>query len=245
MSRSPGGRHGDPGHVRLEVDPPLAHLVLARPAQRNAVSQAMLATMTAALAEVAGNGRVGALVLRGDGPDFCAGEDVGGFDFPDAEVSARFLEGPLGFFAALETLPKPVVAAVHGHALGFGAEVLLACDAVVAEPSAILGFAEIDHGAVPSVLMTRGLGSLFRRRALELALTGRRVTAAEGRDLRLVHEVADGAHEVAERLARELAEHPPAAIRVVKTLLGADAADDHSAAAEFMGRVLVQVRPAL
>jgi len=237
---APGGG----AHVRLEVEAPLARLVLARPERRNAVSQAMLAEMTAMLGEVAADERVGALVLRGEGPDFCAGEDVRGFQFPDAEACAAFLRGPLGFFTALETLAKPVVAAVHGHALGFGAEVLLACDAVLADPGAILGFAEIDHGAVPSVLMTRGLGSLFRRRALDLALTGRRVGADEARDLRLVHEVVAGVHEAADALARDLATRPAAAVAVVKTLLGADAPDDHAAAAEFMGRVLVQVRVA-
>jgi enoyl-CoA hydratase/carnithine racemase len=233
------------GHVRLEVVPPVARLVLARPERRNAVSQAMLASMMAMLGELALDESVRALVLRGDGPDFCAGEDVRGFDFPDAEASTSFLDGPLRFFAALETLPKPVVVAVHGHALGFGAEVLFACDAVLADPAAVFGFAEIDHGAVPSVLMTRGLGSVFRRRALSLALTGRRVGAAEARDLHIVHEVVDDVQGAADRLAVELAARPPAAVRVVKTMLGADAPDDHAAAREFMGRVLVQVRPAL
>lgn len=236
---------GDGLHVRLEVDPPVARLVLARPERRNAVSQPMLRAMTAMLGELELDERVGVLVLRGEGPDFCAGEDVRGFDFPDAETTTSFLDGPLRFFAALETLPKPVVAAVHGHALGFGAEVLFACDAVLADPAAVFGFAEIDHGAVPSVLMTRGLGSVFRRRALDLALTGRRVGAAEARDLHLVHEVVEDVRAAADRLALELAARPPAAVRLVKTMLAADAQDDHAAAREFMGRVLVQVRPAL
>ncbi len=232
-------------HVRLEIDGPVAHLVLARPAKRNAVSQAMLRTMTDALSAVNADERVGALLLRGEGPDFCAGEDVRGFEFPDTETAVGFLDGPLGFFTALETLAKPVVAAVHGHALGFGSEVLLACDAVLADPAAIFGFAEIDHGAVPSVLMTRGLDCVFRRRALDLALTGRRLGASEARAMRLVHEVVDDVHEAAQRLALELAGRPSQAVRLIKTLLGAGAHDDHAAAAEFMGRVLLQVRPAI
>ncbi len=243
MNRAVAG--DDPAHVRLETDGPVAHLVLARPERRNAVSQPMLATMTKALAVVAADDGLRALVLRGEGPDFCAGEDVAGFSFPDAEKSTAFLSGPLGFFTALETLPKPVVAAVHGHALGFGSEVLFACDAVLADRDATFGFAEIDHGAVPSVLMTRGLATVFRRRALDLALTGRRVGAEEARRLRLVHEVVDDVHDAARCLALELAERPSASVRVVKTLLGADARDDHDAATEFMSRVLVQVRATL
>lgn len=235
----------DPAHVRLETEGRVAHLVLARPERRNAVSQAMLATMSEAVRVVAADEDLRALVLRGEGPDFCAGEDVRGFTFPDAETATAFLAGPLGFFTALETLSKPVVAAVHGHALGFGSEVLLACDAVLAEPSATFGFAEIDHGAVPSVLMTRGLESVFRRRALDLALTGRRVGAHEARRLHLVHEIVEDVQVEAQRLALDLAGRAPDSVRVVKTLLGAGAKDDHDTATGFMGRVLVQVRPAL
>lgn len=231
--------------LRLEVEPPLARLVLDRDEKRNAVSQPMLAAMTRFVREVRDDPTLRALVLRGEGRAFCAGEDVGGFDFPDVATCERFLDGPLGFFTAIETLPQPVVVAVHGAALGFGSEVLLVADCVLSAPDARFGFAEIDHGAVPSVLVTRGLDVALRRRALLLALTGRRVGATEALEARLVHAVVDDPVGAAEAAAREMAGWAPGAVALVKGLLGHDAADDHARAREFMPAVLMQVEPAL
>lgn len=234
-----------PAGLRIEIEPPLARLVLDRDEKRNAVSQSMLAVMTAFVHEVRDDPSLGALVLCGSGRAFCAGEDVGGFEFPDAETAVGFLAGPLDFFTAVETLPKPVVVAVHGAALGFGSEVLLVADGVYAGPESTFGFAEIDHAAVPSVLVTRGLDVVFRRRALDLALTGRRIGVTEAREMRLVHEVVDDPRRAAEAAARQMAEWSPAAVAVIKDRLGRQAADDHDRARQFMPAVLMQVEPAL
>ncbi|MGE0796332.1 MAG: enoyl-CoA hydratase-related protein [Acidimicrobiia bacterium] len=231
--------------VRIEVEPPVGRIVLARDAKRNAVSQPMLAVMKAALADLAADERVGAVLLVGEGRDFCAGEDVRGFEFPDAATAERFLHGPLDLFTAMEELPKPIVVAVHGNALGFGSEVLLAADTVVAAPDARFGFAEIDHGAVPSVLVTRGLDTVFRRRVLRFALTGERFGTDVAVGARMVHLVADDPRAVAEEVAREHAGWAPASVRTVKALLGCHAADDHDRAREFMPRVLVDVEPSI
>jgi enoyl-CoA hydratase/carnithine racemase len=234
-TRSPAG-------LRLQVEPPLARLLLDRDAKHNAVSREMLDAMTAFVEEVGADPALRVLVLAGEGRSFCAGEDVTGFDFPDVERATSFLDGPLGFFTALERLPKPVVVAVHGYALGFGSEILLVADAVFCHPQTVFGFAEIDHGAVPSVLMTRGLGVVFRRRALELALTGRRFGAEEARELRLVHEVVASPGEAAEEAARSMAGWAPTAVALIEGWLAAEATDDHDRAREFMPRVLTQLR---
>lgn len=235
----------DAADVRVEITPPLLEIVLARPHKRNAVSQPMLHHMTTALRECASDDGLRAVVLSGDDPDFCAGEDVGGFYFPDEDTARRFLHVPLTFFEALETLPHPVVVAVQGHALGFGSEVLLVADTVVAHPGATFGFAEIDHGAVPSVLVTRGLGVVGRRSVLDLALTGRRFSADAAWDVGLVHRIHAHPAAAARETARELATYSQGSVAVTKGLLGADARDDHVRARGFMPAVLtgVKVRP--
>ncbi|MFC1825398.1 enoyl-CoA hydratase/isomerase family protein, partial [Thermodesulfobacteriota bacterium] len=139
-------------------------------------------------------------------------------------------------------LPKPVIIAVHGHAFGFGSEVLLVSDAAFAHPDTRFGFAEIDHNAVPSVLVTRGLGVVFRRRAMDMALTGRRFNAAEALSAGLVHEIVDDPIAAAEAAAHLMAAWSPDAVAVVKGLLGHDATDDHDRAKDFMPRVLNQTR---
>src|SRR5262249_42065073 len=142
---------------------------------------------------------------------------------------------------ALERLPKPVCVAVHGFAFGFGSEVLVVADSVHASPGTMLGFAEIDHGLVPSVLVTRGLDVALRRRALDFALTGRRISVEEALEARLVHEVVDDPRAAAEAAAREMAEWTPESVALVKGMLGSGAVDDHGRAREFMPPVLMQV----
>ncbi|MFV0315887.1 MAG: enoyl-CoA hydratase-related protein [Microthrixaceae bacterium] len=239
------GSDRDPTHIRVESEAPVGRIVLDRDDKRNAVSQPMLATMTAAVAEFATDDTIRAVIIKGEGRDFCAGEDVRGFEFPDDATAEAFLEGPLGFFTALEQVPKPVLIAVHGNALGFGSEVLIAADTVVASPDARFGFAEIDHGAVPSVLVTRGLDVAFRRRALRFALSGERFDTPEAVQARLVHEVDGDPDERVEILAAQQALHSPEALRVIKALLGAEVVDGHSRAKEFMPRVLTEVSPAI
>lgn len=249
----PGSRseaRGDPGrstsaHVRVEVEPPVARLILDRPDKRNAVSQEMLTVLSAAVTSIATRPEVRVIVVRGEGPAFCAGEDVRGFDFPDEATARRFLHGPLTFFEALEATPQPVFVAVQGAALGFGSEILLVVDGVYAHPDARFGFAEIDHGAVPSVLVTRGLGVLSRRRVADLALTGRRFGAPEAVRLGLVHEVVDDPVRRAEEVAAEVAAWDPAATAVIGSLMSVDAAEDHVRAREFMPPVLTSVTVAL
>lgn len=232
-------------HVRIEVDRPVGRILLDRDDKHNAVSVPMLQAMSAAVGGMAVDDGIRAIVLAGEGRSFCAGEDVRGFGFPDHDRARAFLDDPLDLFAALETVPKPIIAAVHGHAYGFGSEVLLAADVVFASPDARFGFAEIDHGAVPSVLVTRGFGVTFRRRALYLALTGDRIDARQARANRLVHEVVDEPRGAAEELARTFAAYAPAAIAMVKRRLGARAWDDHATGKDVMPAVLTNVRPAL
>lgn len=231
--------------VRVEVEPPILRIVLDRDEKRNAVSQPMLKRMTGAIAEAGERDDVRAVILAAEGRDFCAGEDVGGFEFPDTETARRFLDGPFDFFTAVEQLPKPVIAAVSGHALGFGSEVLLAVDSVYASPDATFGFAEIDHGAVPSVLVTRGIDCVFARRAAFMALSGRRLPTDAAVDARLVHRVADDPRAAAEEAATRVSGYSRGSVALVKTLLGADAAEDHDRARDFMPPVLQQVRPRL
>jgi enoyl-CoA hydratase/carnithine racemase len=233
------------GGIRFELEPPLARLILDRDAKRNAVSQAMLKIMKQSVAEVADNPNISALVISGIGKDFCAGEDVRGFDFPDAGSVGRFLDGPLDFFNALETMNKPVIVAVHGHALGFGSEILLVADGVFSSPDAVFGFAEIDHGAVPSVAVSRGLGMIFRRRVLDLALTGRRFDVKTAIEAHLVHAMADNPIEAADQAAIQMASWSPDSVSLIKSLLGHGSPEDHDRARDFMISPLTHVKAAL
>lgn len=228
--------------IRLELDPPLAWLFFSRPEKRNAADQTMLRAMRQAVAEVAADPDLRSLVLAGDDPDFCAGEDVRGFEFITARDATAFLEAPMGLIRDLEALEKPVVIAVQGNALGLGSELLVVADYVCASPAAQFGFAEIDHGAVPATLLVRGLDTVGRRRGTWLALSGDRIGVDAAVEARLVHEVSDDPIGQAETAAREMSSWSPAAVRLVKVVTGADANDEVDRAREFLPAVLLGAR---
>lgn len=227
-------------HIRMAVSGPVAELVLARPRKRNAMTGDMLAAMTRAVADVGARDDVRALVIRGEGPDFCAGEDVGGLRVRTAAEARSYLDTPLDLMRALEALPKPVVVAVQGHALGFGAEVLLMADGVYVGPDAVIGCAEIDHGLAPPVLLTRGLGVLRRRHAVALALLGERLSAEDAVRVGLAHAVVPDPHAAAMAAAREWARWSPHGVAALKGWLAAGVDDDLDRAREFMPEIMVR-----
>jgi enoyl-CoA hydratase/carnithine racemase len=227
-------------HIRLEVSGPVAELVLARPLKRNAVTLDMLAAMTRAVQEVAGRDDIAALVIRGEGPDFCAGEDVRGLRFHTVDEARAYLDTPLDLMRALEVLPKPVVVAVHGHALGFGAEVLLMADGVFVSEDAVIGCAEIDHGLVPPILVTRGLGTIRRRHAVALALLGERLHADEAVRVGLAHAVVPDPREAAMAAAREWARWSPHGMAALKGWLALGIDADLDRARDFMPEIMVR-----
>jgi len=177
-----------------------------RPQKRGAADLDTYAQLEEALATPAD-----AYVLTGDGRDFSAGDDVGMFRFADRAAASAFLVEVTRLFALVEAVPRPVVAAVTGYALGFGFELALVSDAVVATPDAVFGLPEITHGAVPPNALGRGVDVLGRGWVRHLALSGRRtLSGTEAHEAGLVAELhpAQDLVAAAVALARDLAAAP-------------------------------------
>jgi enoyl-CoA hydratase/carnithine racemase len=161
--------------VLYSVDGAIATITLNRPDARNALNDAMCEDLRRVVAGVDSNARL--VFVRANGPVFCAGADVkerAGMSVD--EVRARRLKA-FAAYHALESLPMPVVAVVHGVALGSGVEIAAACDFIVATPEAMFGTPEALRGTVGATQrLPRVIG---KRLAKDLMFTGRRLTAAE------------------------------------------------------------------
>lgn len=198
-------------------------LTLDRPDKRNALDSAIVEGLHAALDRAELDADVRVVVLRGAGKDFCGGADLDELlasadRLPaENEASARRLGDVL---RRLRALPKPVVAVVQGRALAGGLGLATACDLVVAAAGAQLGYPEIQRGFVPAMVMTLLRRATGEKAALELVLTGRLVTAEEGRALGLVSRVApDGELERdAAAVVGALAAASPSALALTKQL---------------------------
>ena len=207
--------------LRVERHGRVALLTLDRPEVRNALSMGLLAALHRTLADLAEDDDVGAVVLTGAGPVFCAGMDLKDFSDPDRADAPSELEIEPGDPALPWDYPKPMVAAVNGAAVAGGFELVLACDLVVASEDATFGLAEVRRGLFPA-----GGGTMLGTRiplavALEITLLGERFPAARAYDLGLVNRIVppESVLDVALDLAERLARNGPLALRVTKQLV--------------------------
>jgi methylglutaconyl-CoA hydratase len=205
--------------LRIERDGDFLHVTLAKPEVRNAFDAALIAELAEAFVDV---GRARAVILRGEGASFCAGADVEwmrasadlGYDenLADANALRRMLE-------AVDGCPAPVVAAVHGHALGGGAGLVACADVVLADSAAVFGFTEVRLGIIPAVVSPFALARIGPGAARRYFVTGERFDAQTALRIGLVHEVADDLDPALERLLAELRSDGPKAMRAAKRLV--------------------------
>ena len=166
---------------------------------------------------------VRSVVLIGAGEKaFCVGADLKERNTLDDDGFAAQRVVFRAAFASVRALPQPVVAAVHGFALGGGLELALSADVIVADETAVVGLPEVSLGLVPGGGGTQlALRRLGPGRAADLVLTGRRMSAAEAFDLGLVDRVTPqgSAREAAGEIAEQVAGNSPVATRAAKRAL--------------------------
>ncbi len=198
----------------------IAQITLSRPEAMNAISSAMAAELTRTCAELAAAPGVRVVVLGAAGERaFSAGADLKErAGMTDADI-LRQRHAVRGVFGAVLALPQPVVAAVHGFALGGGCELALSCDLVVADETAVFGLPEVTVGLVPGGGGTQlALRRLGPGRAADMVLTGRKVGIDEAMRFGLVdRRVSAGqADRAALDLAGQIAANSPVAVRAAK-----------------------------
>ncbi|MBB5432600.1 enoyl-CoA hydratase/isomerase family protein [Nocardiopsis composta] len=207
--------------VRVEKDaddPAVAVIRLDRP-KMNALNAQVQREIGAAAAEVAADDSVAAAVLYGGERVFAAGADIkemAGMGFADMAAHSRTLQAS---FTAVAEIPKPVVAAITGYALGGGCELALCADFRVAAEDAKLGQPEILLGVIPGAGGTQRLPRLIGpARAKDLIFTGRHVPADEALRIGLVDRVVPAAevYSAAVAMAARYAGGPSAALRAAK-----------------------------
>ena len=230
--------------ITVERGGPVARITLARPEQRNAVSTEMIEELVEALGGLAADRATRVVVLAGDGPDFCAGAD-----FAELEVMrsgpGEFDYGVTfeGLLKAISTHPVPIVARIHGAALGAGCQIAIACDlAVVADdakvgvPSSRLGIL-INFENIQRLVLAVG-----PKRAGEILFTGRAISGAQAADWGMANlAVPESELDAAVgKLATTIAEAAPLSVQgskrgigVVMEHLGVDRFNEGHRVADF------------
>jgi enoyl-CoA hydratase len=214
-----------------------AWLMLDRPDKLNAMPRSFWAELRDQVAALEADERVRVVVVHGAGRCFSVGGDIDDFGNIGGVADRRaYMREALGAFRALEELPKPVIAAVHGHALGGGCELTLACDIVVADETARFGTPESAVGLVPGFGAVRGLSQLNQHWMKYLVMTGLPIDAQEALTAGLVQRVVPAGEHVAEaeRLAATIAARSPIALAVGKQILGRGNGEGYQYALEMV-----------
>jgi enoyl-CoA hydratase len=195
-------------------------LILDRPAQRNALSSELIAALRGALVRADADAQARVICVTGSGEQaFCSGMDLASSAAATEAGAIEAYEARrayAGLLAELARLGKPVVAVVNGAVIGGGMGLLASCDLAVAVDDAQFGTPEVDVGLFPYMALAPLLRCIGRRAALELALTGRRIDAAEALALGLVNRVvprarlSDAVGELLDLLVRK----SPASLRL-------------------------------
>lgn len=188
--------------VLYEVENRIAKITLDAPHKLNALDAKLASELTAALDEAKHDDNVKVVVITGSGKAFCAGGDVSVFNTLDLSGSIKFVKDAQSLVGAFTKMPKPIIAAVNGFAVGAGLSLALLSDIVISSDKAVYGAAFVKVGLVPDI------GSLYflprlvgLQKAKELTFTGKNIDAQEAYRLGIVTTLVE--HE---KLAETVAE---------------------------------------
>jgi enoyl-CoA hydratase/carnithine racemase len=204
------------------------HIVLNRPEKRNAMNQELLLALGAALREAAADVEVHCVVLRGEGPVFSAGVDLGELAASAGQVGMLrpFRQVFLDCANLCEEMAKPVICQIHRTCVGGALEVALGCDLRIASSDAQLGLPEVKFGIIPDVGGSTRLPAVVGLgRAKELIMTARTIDAAEAERIGLINRVvaAEELEHATQALVDELLANSHIAVGRAKRVIDASA----------------------
>jgi methylglutaconyl-CoA hydratase len=211
--------------VLVDVNSGVGTITMNRPDKRNALSPEMVSGLDAALSECTLNSAVKVIVLRGNGPAFCAGADLDYLSKMSVQGALENLDDSMRLMRVMKSLyecPKPVIAAVHGPAIAGGCGLATVCDIVIAaQESARFGYSEVGIGFIPAIVMVFLIRKVGDTQARRLVLTAETIDATEARNIGLITKVVPDHDLEAEtqRLAGILQKNSSSAMALSKSML--------------------------
>jgi len=195
-------------HILPRLDGRVAVVSMNRPERRNALSEEHMRELTDFLKAVGGSREVSVVILKGEGPAFCAGHDLSEMVDRDISFYRHLFDVCTELMETIQAIPQPVIAQVHGMATAAGCQLVATCDLAVASEEARFATPGVKIGlfcSTPMVALSRAVG---RKRAMEMLLTGEPLTAREALAAGLVNRVvpAERLEEETRALAEKIAE---------------------------------------
>lgn len=228
----------------------VARVALARPEAHNAFDASLIAELRAAFAALAREPAqaLRVVVLSGDGPSFCAGADIRWMRAAmhlDVEGNEQDAMAMADMLETIDTCPAPLIARVHGSALGGGMGLCAVADVVIAESGTRFGFTETRLGILPAVISPFVIAKIGESNARALFTTAKRFDAVRAQRIGLVHEVVEGEaalDEAVDSVVDDLLAAGPTAARAAKSIVREVRGLSHGAAKWHTARVIARQR---
>jgi len=205
-------------HIFLERDGRIAYVTMNRPRKRNALSLDHMQELISCFEEIGASDDYSVVVLRGEGPAFCAGHDLSEMVGGDPGFYRHIFDVCCGLMETIQTIPQPVIAQVHATATAAGCQLAATCDLIVASEDARFAVPGVRIGlfcSTPMVALSRAIG---QKKAMEMLLTGEFLSAEEALIEGLVNRLVPAENLEAETksLAEKISEASPLVVGVGK-----------------------------
>jgi enoyl-CoA hydratase/carnithine racemase len=231
-----------------EANGPIAIITFNRPAQRNTLSEQVIAALHAALDEIAADKGVRALVIASQGPVFSSGHDLKQLTSHRGDADggrayfAKTMNECSAMMQAIVNLPKPVIAAVQGIATAAGCQLVASCDMAIASDDARFATSGIDNGLFCSTPMVALSRNVSRKHAMEMLMTGEPVSAQRAVEIGLINQFVPAGHErdAAIALAQKVARKSAHAIKLGKQAFYRQAEMNLADAYRFTAEVMTE-----
>src|ERR671929_2451904 len=205
-------------HIRFERDGTVAYVTMNRPSKRNALSLDHMRELTSCFQEIGESKEISIVILRGEGPAFCAGHDLSEMIGRDPDTYRHIFDVCCEMMETIQGIPQPVIAQVHATATAAGCQLVATCDLVVASEESRFATPGVRIGlfcSTPMVALSRAIG---QKKSMEMLLTGEFVSAREALSEGLVNRVVPTEELEAETIApaEKIAEASPLVVGVGK-----------------------------
>src|SRR5260221_9588915 len=234
-------RHAVPySHLTVALEGATAIVTLNRPAQRNALSLALMREMIECLGELERNKEARVIILAAAGPAFCAGHDLREMTGLGADAYREIFAVCTEMMTEIQSVPQPVIAEVQGMATAAGCQLVATCDLAIASDRATFATPGVRIGlfcSTPMVAVSRAIG---RKRALEMLLTGETIDAIKAADWGLINNIvpASQLREATRKLAARIAESSAFTVGIRKRAFYSQIDLDQSTAYGFTKEVM-------
>ena len=208
--------------VTVRNEGAIRYLTLNRPDKLNAMNKALSDELSAALSAADNDPSVAVMVISGEGRAFCAGADLSGAgESPTSREIANEVNHSIAFYQQMVTLNTPMIAAVHGYALGGGCNLAISCDMVVAADNAVFGYPEVKLGMPAAGVSPPLVHQIGRKAAFELLVLCENIGAEKALEFGMINRIVapDQLMAKATEIAEQLAGYDHDALWLTKQLI--------------------------